>query len=999
MATTMFPSTQRRKKLATYGKPKRNTGHGAHELTDFLGESQTDQSTPEPAPTRVATALTKTKPTIVRTTAHERPKNAISEFDVPSEDEAPAPIPAPIRNVPRSKLARPAKPTQNKTISSEFDVPSSEDDAPAPPPAKTTRLTRQAETSQVQKESRKHTAQEKEVSKVKHPVIEEAPPLRNLPARKRKRTPAPPVQQQVQAIEVDEDTHHGHAKPPVQRPTTNKPMEKKQPLPVTEPAVVEQNPTRRSERRRGAGQPARPSPRKGLSAPTLLSGMIPSEDSLPDAQSLTPSVMPDGMSTPRKTPAPQSQDPLPSTPLAHLTSSPPAVPRSGSITPKQNQLWKELLPSSDPVSESPDTSKIASLKIADNAQSRRGQRMRPPGLARSASDVPKSSIKSRARLVDRLKQTAVRFTIDEEDDEEEEEASDMMELDQPSTGSQASSQQDTQGSAHLAQSRAAADSQKPNSQVAEQATGPKITYTRQRSYRPDSIEDDLLLSLPIETPQRPSAGSRRTATAPTPTAKLVALGADDDSDDQTHAVKSIHELRAAGNKQRFMDDIDMVMGDIKDHKPTSRGRRRGALIELATKLLDKAFVLRFVEHGYLEPLAIEISSDHSEPVADVVLCAAIALILTAEPAPSALKPVTNADVATFLGKRLENDGKLDRLVKERRNNMSKAAQSTFLEFVETVRTAPIWDSRTPEVLTSRVLALKCMETLYGQCFDPQVGTVARTLAGCAATAAVMGQPPPDRILEAEMALSILDSLSMVQTLNGPDSSFCADALDGLGVGLSELLGGETASAKMRTETLKFCLNATNNSARNCERFTGSEVVRSMLDRVIEGCGCFDRELDEQARATELDLLLLTLGLLINLAEHSIAVCNAAEACDGRLPALVRIFLQGREKAEEANSVEETQENVAYGYLAVLLANICQGEKGDISVLVNVVREFVQYQRITDNQAFEGEEGRDVRTHFTDRLAAVVKRVIEADSRGGDVLYEGSVVMSDPLGSM
>jgi len=135
-----------------------------------------------------------------------------------------------------------------------------------------------------------------------------------------------------------------------------------------------------------------------------------------------------------------------------------------------------------------------------------------------------------------------------------------------------------------------------------------------------------------------------------------------------------------------------------------------------------------------------------------------------------------------------------------------------------------------------------------------------------------------------------------------------------------------------------------------------------------------------------DRLILSLGALINLTEWSNeARVSAVGASGNLLEQAVRLFTAGRERAEQAESIQASQTNVAYGYLAVLLGNVCQNDKvrklvedmlpsGRLDPLIEAVEEFIRFNQKVDKEAFDGDEGNEVFVQFTDRLKTVVERL-------------------------
>lgn len=84
---------------------------------------------------------------------------------------------------------------------------------------------------------------------------------------------------------------------------------------------------------------------------------------------------------------------------------------------------------------------------------------------------------------------------------------------------------------------------------------------------------------------------------------------------------------------------------------------------------------------------------------------------------------------------------------------------------------------------------------------------------------------------------------------------------------------------------------------------------------------------------------------------------------------------------QADSVEESHTNVAFGYLSILLGNLCQNfgigdkirqkmPKTTLTPLINSLEEFITHHRRVDDQ-YEG-YGEGPNAMFTERLEQVVK---------------------------
>ncbi|KAL1302569.1 hypothetical protein AAFC00_002950 [Neodothiora populina] len=683
----------------------------------------------------------------------------------------------------------------------------------------------------------------------------------------------------------------------------------------------------------------------GYSAPARLDAMI-SESSLEDAAS------------------------PPATPPSR-----PALKRNASTTPKQSQLWSQLL-SSDPVEPDCDISSHASVPAKPfDAKSKRASVNRSI-LKNKTPSVPPSS-----RLVDRLKQTATPLSqSDSEEDDSEEGDDTLTTLDL----------QSTEADQPLAKDSIPAGStqpQLPESQKtdSQNSSGTRMTYARMRSYMyEDSLEESLMqsLALPTMPTSRPPAASRRQPLAGKSKSKSN-TSIDSDSDDAgTTGIRSIHELRAAGNKNRFLDDNAALFDDIKDHKPASRSRRRSALIELANKFLDKTFLARFLEHGFDRELTAEVSPPYPDPVADVILCTIVAQLSGVDN-----KTTTRLYKAGAMGlaqRCVEENKTASQLARERSNNMSKVAQSTFLELMEALRTSTIWSDSQPEELTPRLIGLKCMQLIMldlrrhndeGSSLD--ASTIA-ILVNLATNIDGSASAPPSKSIAADLTLSVMEFASASSALA---AVWSIDLWQQIVTALPVLL---QLQGQAHALVLKICINLTNHKPQNCIACSDVKVITVIMRNIVSGFQVLHDELDEEEHIARLNSLILSLGLMINLAEFSDEACEQVVALQGSdgLSSLVAIFLRGQAKVEEAQSEQETQSNVAYGFLAVLLGNICQNDTARNEVrayfpdrklqpLLLAIDEFADHNRKVDSQAQENDEGHEVWRDFTGRLMAIV----------------------------
>jgi hypothetical protein len=248
------------------------------------------------------------------------------------------------------------------------------------------------------------------------------------------------------------------------------------------------------------------------------------------------------------------------------------------------------------------------------------------------------------------------------------------------------------------------------------------------------------------------------------------------------------------------------------------------------------------------------------------------------------------------------------------------------------------------------------------------------------------QSDAGKAFEASLVISILEALKMLSAAgNWPDS--CISLVAALP---ATFAAERQAPASTKWLAYRLCANITNESSVVRSAFIENDAVRHLMAEVVTGLEIMHNQpvttdAADTNSARDFDILVLSIGVLINLTEHSIAAQHLAIHTD-TLPALTSIvhaFLEGQKRALEAESVEQSAANVAYGYLAIMLANVCQDDDarqtlrelfpgGKLDVLVDAVEEFVvHHQRVDGLEA--GGSGSEW-SSFTERLLGVLVKL-------------------------
>ncbi|KAK3069307.1 hypothetical protein LTR53_012463 [Teratosphaeriaceae sp. CCFEE 6253] len=713
-------------------------------------------------------------------------------------------------------------------------------------------------------------------------------------------------------------------------------------------------------------------PKKGISAPARLTDMLPPDTNGTETRPHSHIASRSKQSTPRRTATPTVAFPPATSPTAEISSPRTATKAAGTLTPRQAHLWSQLLPS-DPPAPTPSSLAIRELTLSGRARTGVGD-TRPRTLFKSSSDVPEMH-RRRTRLVDRLKAsapTSENVSSEEDSDAEMEDADSLVQ--------QVPLRHADDASTQLVHSQ-------PQIQSTTTDSGPQITYSRTRSYLPeDTLEANLLLDLPSFTPRQPISLSREPSKTTLATQKsALDLDGSDEEGAASGRMRTIHELRAAGRHNRFVQETEGLLEDIADHDASGRSRRRGALVELGTKCMEKAYVEKFVALGFETKILAEVAAER-DGVADFVLAGVFAVLLAAEPPEHTVRSLKQSGLLAWLVGLLHVEVDVGTMAKERKNNMSKAAQGTLVDFAKAVQMhTALWGDLRPTTVTPRLLALKAMDLLVGRLRRSGDKTELLDAAQLDAVLPHTGSASTGPVADLGVAISLLEALST----SALQLAWPAPLLERLVVLLPTLSDSPDIPPHTVFLALRLTLNLTNDNAPTCDLFARPETVEYLLTTVQTGFATLDQPdndtVPDDQRSLSYDLLILALASCVNLAEHSASFRLLTLQSSATLTSLLTTFIDSQALLATADSLDQSSTNVALGYLAVMLANLCQCASarafvearlpnGDLGVLVEAVAEFVRQHERVDGLGFEGEEGSGVWGGFTEKLRAVLGRV-------------------------
>ncbi|KAI9687527.1 MAG: hypothetical protein M1822_002137 [Bathelium mastoideum] len=526
----------------------------------------------------------------------------------------------------------------------------------------------------------------------------------------------------------------------------------------------------------------------------------------------------------------------------------------------------------------------------------------------------------------------------------------------------------------------------------------RITYAdKKRSFLSAPPTDfDQILAAPLDEFGFTSQGQQSTAHFQG-SAMQGAEGLTDEEDieEEGPSMRSAHELQALGSNRRFVDKLDALLDDVNQLHGTSRSAQRSALMELGEKMMAKDHLTRFLRLDYDQKLFSGFNG-HLDPISDFLWTSLVAIIAHGGATAHILERMCRGTVVNSLVLQLDTTKTVNAITKDRKTNMSKMVREDLFKFCDSLRQEYLWGSQIPGALSPRLMALKSLDLLIRKSRESgsmeavlEVGHIQKLVTICqeiSKESDEVCQSPAQR-QEVELALSILESDSIHLVGSIGENNWSSDSLSNLADSTHIIL--QHAGAKdwiIESLLLRLCLNVTNNNPTICEIFSTPDIVAALARSVTSKFAQPLDTLDEELRASLLDRLILCLGTLINLAEFSETarlslIVGSADLVKG----LLNTFSVGLKRATEAESIEQTQINVAYGYLAVYLANLCESSalrqrirlglpEQRIDALVAAVQEFIKLNMMVDQEKYDGDEGQAVLTAFTARLQTVLSRL-------------------------
>lgn len=395
--------------------------------------------------------------------------------------------------------------------------------------------------------------------------------------------------------------------------------------------------------------------------------------------------------------------------------------------------------------------------------------------------------------------------------------------------------------------------------------GSRITYARQRSFLSEAF-----VSNKVEDQDTNPHSKRQTSAKVTTNFDIP----DDDMGDSAGPVRSIHELRQAGDNARFRSAVDCIFEDIADARHSISTRCNG-FVQLSSKLLDRQFARRFSDHGFAERLVECVTSDLDIISASFAFCSHELIHL------AGAFPQTH--LAAFWPKLLDISPRLldvkdDILLLSKRRNfsLSKTVQMSIQRNIS-VLSPVIGDDQPSSILSPRFLVLRCIRTVLLSCQQNNISikmmptTILDRLVNflelvqCPGAASLSLSPGDSHTILS--VLSILETYTILLGTLPIDHQNTLQSLNQfhhfLGLEESQL---DDPSRQIRVLYIRVILNLTNNDPSFCDKLITPELVGELTRIIISDFCVPERYLAEEKNS--INTVILALGTLINLTEKS-----------------------------------------------------------------------------------------------------------------------------------
>lgn len=557
------------------------------------------------------------------------------------------------------------------------------------------------------------------------------------------------------------------------------------------------------------------------------------------------------------------------------------------------------------------------------------------------------------------------------------------------------------------------NSKEPAAPVKSYLQSSTVTYARQRSFLSDM---SIAIELDSQDGRAPSQTVQQTRQPQAVTGPSSFSLTDEDVEcNGTRPVRSIHELRQAGENARFKASVDSIFEDIEDSCNSTSGRCNG-FIQLCQKLLEPRVARCFVECGF-EKRLLEVITDDLDAISATLALCAYELISQCSPLPPTFSIPFWSKVLVFLFKLLEIEDDISELTKQRRHGLPRTVQASIQVISQQLSSALSKDDL-PLQVSPQILMLRCIHSTM-LCFRGKSDSI-HNIPLSLLTHIVEFLPPenhhgdhinlPGHFQVLALAFSILESYTLLSGPLADDYQNVMRPLSHLHHFISPEEHHNDRSHQISVLYMRVILNLTNNNPSFCTEFATLELVDKLVKRVVAEF-CKVSEISPVRHADSLEAVVLALGILINLTEESeesrVIILDPEFNSVSSFRMLLDLFVSKIGFTSEVNrheislgyvsddfvqahSVVEVHHNVAIGYLSIFLAILCLDARArdevrislngkGLAVVLSTVDEFLRYHQRVDQNSHSYEATGSQSTTFASRLRNILCQIQDSEA--------------------
>ncbi|PWY63704.1 ras-domain-containing protein [Aspergillus heteromorphus CBS 117.55] len=519
---------------------------------------------------------------------------------------------------------------------------------------------------------------------------------------------------------------------------------------------------------------------------------------------------------------------------------------------------------------------------------------------------------------------------------------------------------------------------KSNAPVLSKLRSSKVTYARQRSFLgdPTSMASSEHRGIPVTLLQSRGAGQ----TCTTHLNDRPTSVSDDEEDGNPRPVRSIYELRQAGDNARFRESVEAIFEDIEDSSNSPSGTW-SSLAQLCVKLSEPAFVRRFSEHGFNERLIRCMASNKDIVSASLALCAFRLIYLDASSSYTSLRSFW-VKLLWLSPELLTNNDSILSLSASRATNLSQTVQRTLKKALGQISSVII-DRQVSPQLSPCLVTLSCIHFCLATFLikGDRIGAIPAPLLNqiielpLSQSEKSNGSVSPDGSQLMEAAFLVLETYTMLSGVLGYEQPYSFRLLF---QHHDRFIGFDQNDRNHQISTLytRVILNLTNNHPSLCEEMANPEMVFNFVKIATAEFPDVPEDSSKDEN-NSFNAVILALGILINLTEQSemsrASFLKPAQNDMSLLQLLLQHFSAGLSYVKQMGSVSDVHYNVVIGYLSIVLVTLClnqdafslikvsMGGRG-LTLILSTAEEFLQHHQMVEQ---DSHNFRFVEHHFVE----------------------------------